>query len=85
MRTDMSTVKDIAARIHDAIDSGVRAAEDVHRSIAKLQMVPLDRIEVLQEPMQSVHDLRNRSIGALYTTIRDINRRVERFTTELLA
>jgi len=82
----MSTViKDIASKIHDAIDSGVRAAEDVHRSIVKLQMAPLDRIDAIHEPLQTVHDLRDRSIGALYGTIRDINRRVEKLTTELLA
>jgi len=80
-----TTVKDIAARIHDAIDSGVRAAEDVHRSIAKMQMAPLDRIDAIHEPLQTVQDFRDRSIGALYGTIRDINRRVEKLTSELLA
>lgn len=81
----MSAITDLASKIHDAIDSGVRAAEDVHRSIAKLQLAPLDRIEALHDPLQSVNDLRDRSIGALYGTIRDINRRVEKFTSEILA
>ena len=71
--------------IQDAVDKGATTVEEIHKSIADLPLKVLEESELLRGPAKEVRRLQDRTIGAIYDVIRDVNERVGTLGSELLA
>jgi len=76
-------VKDTIARIEavkdliqEAVDKGATSVEQIHRTIASLPLSALESRGLLGEEGASARKLVDSSIGAVYDTIRAVNREV---------
>ena len=78
-------VKRVADLIQDAVDKGATTVEEVHKSIADLPLKILENIEVLKKPVKEVRRVQDRSIGAVYNLIRNINEQVGKLATDMLS
>ena len=84
MMTEVRKVKDI---VHDLVDKGVTTVEGIHRSIAQasgegLEEVAPQEVKSYVAPAKEIHDT---ATGAVYDTIRMINRKVCEISDEILA
>jgi hypothetical protein len=78
--------KSLTRLIQDAIDRGARTVEDIHKSIADLPLKILEESsDLLRKPAREVRRIQDRTIGAVYDLIREINQRVGRLASDLLA
>ena len=68
--------KKVADLIQEAVDKGATTVEEVHRSIADLPLKMLDNIALLKKPVKEIRRVQDRSIGAVYNLIRDVNGQV---------
>jgi hypothetical protein len=84
-RVVMTKRKTLAGMIEDAIDKGATTVEDIHKSIANLPLKVLEGSDVLRGPAKEVRRIQDHTIGAVYDLIRDINERVGKLASELLA
>jgi hypothetical protein len=80
----MSSKKSLAHTVQDAIDRGATTVEEVHKSIADLPLKFLEGSELLREPSKEVRKLQDRSIGAIYDLIREVNEKVGTLANDLL-
>ena len=80
-RTEAKRLTDL---IEEAIDKGATTVEDIHKAIADLPLRVLERIEFLRKPLKEVRRVQDRSIGAVYDLIREINERVGKLAAEML-
>ena len=71
--------------IQDSIDEGATTAEKIHKSIAELPLKVLQDTDLLRGPAKEVMRVQDRTIGAIYDVIRDVNEKLGRFASELLA
>lgn len=84
MMADVKKIKDL---VHELVEKGVNTVEDVHQSIAQASREGLEEIapkdvKPLVEPAKDIHDT---ATGAVYDTIRMINRKVSEISDEVLA
>jgi hypothetical protein len=77
----MSTLQQIVTTIHDVVDDVTTAVEDIHRAIGDVPLSLLASLEVLEEPVKQVREVRGRTLGAIYGLIRRVNDRVERLAS----
>jgi hypothetical protein len=70
--------------IEDAIDRGATTVEEIHKAIADLPLRVLEQIEFLRKPLKEVRRVQDRSIGAVYDLIREINQRVGKLAAQML-
>ena len=84
--TTMTTErKNLIRLIQDAIDRGATTVEDIHKAIADLPLKMLEESKLLREPAKEVRRVQDHTIGAIYKLIRDVNERVGRLASGLLA
>lgn len=76
--------KALSKLIQDAIDKGATTVEEIHKSIAKLPLDMLAEIEPLKGPAKEARRVQDRSIGAIYDLIRDVNQQVGTLASDLL-
>lgn len=76
--------KKIADLIQDAVDKGATTVEEVHKSIADLPLKILENVEILKKPVKEVRRVQDRSIGAVYDLIRNINEQVGKVAGDVL-
>jgi uncharacterized protein YaaR (DUF327 family) len=76
--------KELTRLIEDVIDSGASTAEDIHRAVADLPIKVLDSLG-LEEAAAGVKDIQDRSIGAIYDLIHEVNHKVGDLANDLLA
>ena len=81
----MSDRKTLVRFIQEAIDDGATTVEEVHKSIADLPLKILEESEILREPAKEMIKVQDRTLGAIYDLIRDINEKVGGLASELLA
>ncbi|HEX2574750.1 MAG TPA: hypothetical protein VHK88_00285 [Aquihabitans sp.] len=74
----------IQALVEEAIDHGAASVEEIHRAIASAPLQALQGIEALSGPAAAAQDLTERSIGAVYDTIRRVNEQVGVYAEQLL-
>lgn len=74
----------LAVRIREAVDRGADAAESIHRRVAKLPLAPFEGVEPLEGMLKDLRRVQDRSIGALYDLVRDVNHEVVRLAEDLL-
>jgi len=71
-------------RVREIVDSGTDTAEEIHRSIANAPLDVLERIEGLEGTIGDVRKIQERSIGAVYDLVRNVNRDVAKLADELM-
>jgi hypothetical protein len=81
----MREKKSLTGLIQDAIDKGATTVEEIHKSIADLPLKILEESDVLKESAKEVRRVQDRSIGAVYDLIRNINEKVGDLASDLLA
>jgi hypothetical protein len=69
--------------LRDVIDKSATAAEDVHKSVADLPLKYLEEVNFLKKPVKQVRKVQDRSIGAVYDLVRQINRRVGKLAAQI--
>lgn len=80
----MREPREIAHLVQEAIDKGATSVEEIHKSIANLPLKVLEEIKFLKQPVREVRRVQDRSIGAVYDLIREINRRVGKLAADML-
>ena len=83
--TTQSTDNDteLTQLIMDVIDKGADTAEEIHRAVLELPITVLDELG-LQDTASEVKKVQDRSIGAIYKFVHDINHKVADLANELL-
>jgi hypothetical protein len=76
--------RDLLQLIHGVVDKGATAVEEIHRSIATMPLKTLEEVGVFEKTAEEVRNVQSEAIGGVYNLIRDINKRVEKFSTEIL-
>jgi hypothetical protein len=76
--------KRITRMIQEAIDRGATTVEDIHKSVSDLPLKILEERELLRRPAKEVRRAQDRSIGAVYDLIREINAQVGNLASDLL-
>jgi hypothetical protein len=79
--TQQSNLRESVIR---AVDRGATAAEEIHRSIACIPLDLLEKVDGLEEAVDGVRKLQDRSISAVYDLVRGINHEVGRVADDLL-
>ena len=74
----------LTTQLQDTVDRGVTGVEGIHRSIAELPLEVMERNGLLAKTAADVREIQDRSIGAVYDVIRDVNRRIGELASELL-
>ncbi len=70
--------------IRDAIDQGASSVEEIHKAIADLPLDVLERNGLLEEAAAEIRKIQDRTIGAVYDVIREVNQRVNDLASDLL-
>ncbi len=69
--------------IRDAIDRGASNVEEIHKAIADLPLDVLERNGLLAEAAAGAREIQDRTIGAAYDVIREVNKRVSELVLNL--
>lgn len=78
-------VAKLAGRIRAAVDRGADVAEKVHKRALRLPLAPFEGVEPLEGVVRDLHRVSDRSIGAIYDFVRDVNHEVVRLAEDWLA
>ncbi len=70
--------------IRSAIDQGSRSVEQIHRAIADLPLDVLERNGLFEEAAAEVRSIQDRTIGAVYDVVREVNDRVAELASDVL-
>lgn len=70
--------------IQELVDKGATTAEEIHRAIADLPLEVMTRNGLFEQTAADVRRIQDRSIGAVYDTIREVNHRVTELASQLL-
>jgi hypothetical protein len=70
--------------IQEAVDRGATSVEEIHKAIADLPLDVMERNGLFEETTAEVRKVQERSIGAVYDVIRDVNRRIGELASDLL-
>ena len=81
----MTRSKGLARWIQDAVDEGATTVEEIHKSIADLPLKVLEQSDIFKEPTKQVRRVQDRTIGAVYDLIREINEKVGELAADVLA
>ena len=76
MKNTIARIEAVKDLIQEAVDKGATSVEQIHRTIADLPLAALEQRGLLGEEGKSARTLVDSSIGAVYETIRAINREV---------
>lgn len=77
--------KTLITMIRELIEKGATNVEDVHKAIAEMPLKQLEKIEGLRGPIKKLKRIQDRSIGAIYDLIREINDLIAKYARELIA
>lgn len=72
----MSRIKSLKDAVQAAIDSGATTVQEVHQRVAAMPFDQLAKIAMLEGVVSKARGLHDRSVGAVYDTVRAINARV---------
>lgn len=76
MKHTIARIEAVKDLIQEAVDKGATSVEQIHRTIAALPLSALEQRGLLGEEGKEARTLVDTSIGALYETIRAVNREV---------
>ena len=66
------------------MDKGATRVEEIHRAIADVPLEVMARNGLFEQTAADVRRIQDRSIGAVYDTIREVNHRVTELASQLL-
>lgn len=76
MKDTIARIEAVKDLIQEAVDKGATSVEQIHRRIAGLPLSALEERGLLGDEGKSARKLVDSSIGAVYDTIRAVNREV---------
>jgi hypothetical protein len=76
MTNSIARIEAVKDLIQEAIDKGATSVEQIHRTIADLPLSALEQRGLLGDEGKDARTLVDASIGAIYETIRAVNREV---------
>jgi hypothetical protein len=82
MTTRRKTLVDL---VQEEVAKGATTVEEIHRAIADLPLKVLEDSDLLKGTAKEVRRVQDRTIGAVYDAIREVNEKVGDFASELLA
>ena len=74
----------IRALVEEAVAGGASTVEEIHKAVAAAPLRILSNVEPLAVPASVAEDLSNRSIGAVYETIRQVTEQVGVYAEQIL-
>lgn len=80
----MESLEALTGRIEEAVDRGATSVEEIHRAIADLPFDVLERNGLFVETAAEVRQIQDRSIGAVYDVVRQVNHKVAGLASDLL-
>ena len=80
-RADLRKLADVVRR---EVDAGADTVEEIHRSIARMPLDVLTKLDVFEQTVKDVRKVQEASIGAIYDLIRKVNNDVGKLAKELL-
>ncbi|HDZ91934.1 MAG: hypothetical protein JRJ09_16085 [Deltaproteobacteria bacterium] len=80
----MKRLKEIKDLVQEAIDSGARNVEEIHRCLAAKPFKVLKKIRVSGSAVERLEDFQGQTIGNVYEFIRSLNEKIGEIATELL-
>ena len=80
----MERPESLIDRIQEAADRSTTRVEEIHKAIAQLPLDVMERNGWFEATARQIREVEERSIGAVYDTIRDVNRRVIGLASDLL-
>ena len=83
MKQAIAQIEAVKDLIQEAVDKGATSVEQIHRTIADLPLSALEQRGLLGAEGKSARTLVDSSIGAVYDTIRTVNRQVGELASEL--
>ena len=83
MKNTIARIEAVKDLIQEAVDKGATSVEQIHRTIADLPLSALEQRGLLGEEGKSARKLVDSSIGAVYETIRAVNREVGDLASDL--
>jgi methyl-accepting chemotaxis protein len=82
--TQQHAEANLAGWIQETIDRTTTSIESIHKSIAEVPLDLLRQSGLFEQTTEDVSDLQDRSLTAIYDTVRDVNRRFAGLASELL-
>lgn len=79
----VSDEQKLARLIEGVIDKGANTAEEINRAILDLPVSVLESLG-LEDAAEDVKQIQDRSIGAIYQLVHDINHKVADLASDLL-
>ncbi len=76
MKNTIAHIEAVKDLIQEAVDKGATSVEQIHRTIAALPLAALEQRGLLGAEGKEARTLVDSSIGAVYETIRAVNREV---------
>jgi hypothetical protein len=82
--SDLNADVNLAGWIGDTVDRMATSVEAIHKSIAEIPLDFLRQNGLFEKTTEDVGDLQDRSLSAIYETVRDVNRRFAGLASDLL-
>jgi methyl-accepting chemotaxis protein len=70
--------------VKDAIDKGATSVEQVHRSVAKMPLKYLAKIDRVKSAAKDAGDIQDKTIGHIYDLINTVNTNVSNIASDIL-
>ncbi len=80
----MNTDDTITDWIRETVDRGATGAEEIHKAVVDLPLEILERNGLFEQAAADVRKFQDRSLGAVYDVVRQINHRVTELASDLL-
>lgn len=80
----MAKQNSLTKAVTEAVERSVDAAEEIHRSVARLPFDVMRRAELIGKAADDVERVQERSIHAVYDLVRGINREVGRMAERIM-
>ena len=80
----MKKLQELTDLVQEAIDSGAKNVEEIHKSLAGKPFKVLKKIRLSGTAVEKLEDFQDQSIGNVYEFIRSLNQKIGEIATELL-
>ncbi|MBL7203910.1 MAG: hypothetical protein ISS63_06200 [Desulfobacteraceae bacterium] len=80
----MKKLQEIKDLVQEAIDSGAKNVEEIHKSLAGKPFEILKKIRLSGTAVEKLGDFQDQSIGSVYEFIRSLNEKIGEIATEVL-
>jgi hypothetical protein len=83
-RDRKAEVRRLAHLVQKTIDEGADSVEEIHRSIARMPLDVLERLDLFKEMVEDVRKVQDTSIGAIYGLIHKVNDEAAKLAEQML-